>query len=325
MKIFTLFLVFIFSGFSLGQTTNPTPASTPVPMVTPNPIPIQIFRRPPTIQEREQEQLALKEQKERAEKMNIARRIINDLYRNPNSKEMQLLAVDNALKVKFADFLKNENTGLIKLFPTLKCAESPSVVVVSDVCIKYTMPGAGSSFSFRVKNYRIPSLADLSLSGNNFLTTGKWLHTIFVNIGDIPLNAVNLQTKGVSFLSNVPPDNYEKAKDLSYKLVKGINQDNFFYINSIEIRQNVTYVLRSIAYRGVFNKTAEGVVYNEFDYDKRKDIIVAFRVVERDIDGSITILWRRLSVKDSPKILLPSTIPDAGIKENKFLAQGLLK
>jgi len=37
--------------------------------------------------------------------------------------------------------------------------------------------------------------------------------------------------------------------------------------------------------------------------DKRMDLIVAFRVVGRETNGSVTILWKELNRLDAPKIL----------------------
>ena len=60
--------------------------------------------------------------------------------------------------------------------------------------------------------------------------------------------------------------------------------------------------MRSIAYRGKFRRAEAGVVYNELDFDKRRDIIVVFKIVDVEPDGSATIVWRMLRESKSPKL-----------------------
>ena len=40
------------------------------------------------------------------------------------------------------------------------------------------------------------------------------------------------------------------------------------------------------------------------NYDKRNDVTVVFRVVEKDANGDLTILWKEISRKNSPEIKL---------------------
>jgi hypothetical protein len=49
-------------------------------------------------------------------------------------------------------------------------------------------------------------------------------------------------------------------------------------------------------------RAVRGISYNELDFDKRRDVIVAFRVVRMDPDGSISILWKQLADGESPKL-----------------------
>ena len=60
--------------------------------------------------------------------------------------------------------------------------------------------------------------------------------------------------------------------------------------------------MRSIASRGKYIRSVLGVDYDEMGFDRRKDVIVVFRIVQRHADGAVTILWKRLAERDSPKI-----------------------
>lgn len=228
---------------------------------------------------------------------------IEPLYRKPTGKELKAVEPRRELFAKYAEFLRQPETGLTKLIDDKGCAESTKVVVATDNCLKYTMPGAGSSFSFRTQSYRIPRLADLTFTDKSFQASGVLLHGIFVNIGNVPLEAVTLETKGLKYLADFQPEpDYEKGREIDLQLTRGISHDGFLYRRGLYIVENTTFALRSVAYGGKYFRAVQNFTYNEFDYDKRKDVIVVFRIVERDEAGNVTILWKQLQEKDSPDI-----------------------
>ena len=332
MNKYVLLLVLLLplSGFSQNSAPPPSapptasaPAPTPQPLATPLGSPRQAqravaastqnIREFETLGKLEEELELAEEARKRQDKVKLARRMIDELYRKPTKKEMLTVAVDNDLREKFTDFLRLKNTGLIRLLNDTGCAENTNVVVASDNCLKNTMPGAGASFSFRINNYRIPRLADLGLTQNAFVTTGDWLHGILVNIGDVSLESVNFQTSGVGFINDFQPIvDVGNAREFDSKLSEGIKNDGFTYCRKTPARENQSYILRSIAYRGNILKSANGVRYNELDYDKRKDVLIAFRVVRKHQDGSLTLLWKRLAIKNSPKLIVKNVAGNRG-------------
>lgn len=236
-------------------------------------------------------------------KLSELARLVEPIYRKPTKEELKAVEPSGELLKKYAEFLRQNDTGLTKLISDRKCSDNTKVIVVTDDCMKYTMPGAGSSFSFRINNYRIPRLADLTFTDNSFQVSGNFLHGIFVNIGDVPLENATLQTDGINFLAEFQPEiDYEKAKELDRQLTEGIRQGDFLYRRGLFIVENTTFALRSIAYGGDYYRSIDGITYNELDFDKRRDIIVVFRIVEKDAEGNVTILWKKLQEKDSPKI-----------------------
>ena len=225
------------------------------------------------------------------------------LYRRPTGKELKLVEPRRELADKYGEVLRQPGTGLTKLIHDKGCAESTKVIVATADCLKYTMPGAGSSFSFREETYRIPRLADLTFTDNSFQATGILLHGIFVNIGDVPLESVTLLTPGIAYAAEFQPAvEFEKARELDRRLSEGVRHEGFIYRRALFARENATFVLRSIAYGGKLYRSIRGVTYNELDFDKRRDVLVAFRIVEKDAEGNITILWKRLWQKDSPNV-----------------------
>jgi hypothetical protein len=248
------------------------------------------------------ENLRLKDDTQRK----LLRARIIPLYRKPTEKEMAVLAPDPKDSSDYARFLKQKKVGLVKLVADKGCAGNVKVVVASPRCAKYTMPGAGSAYSFRERMHRLVRLGDIYFRKNTIQVPATLAHGIIVNLGNIPLEEVGLESKGVVFVSN-----FERSKTIieaaamANKLIKGIKNDGNVYASILAVRPESTYVLRSIAYRGKVLKSLPGLVYNELDFDNRRDVIVAFRIVRFVKDESITILWKELRNKKSPKIKIP--------------------
>jgi hypothetical protein len=228
---------------------------------------------------------------------------VEPLYRKPTARELKAVAPSPELTAKYAGFLRRSGTGLTKLIDDKGCAKNAKVLVATDDCLKYSMPGAGSSFSFRTGSYRIARLADITFTDNSFQASGVLLHGIFVNIGDVPLEEVTLQTEGLRYLVEFQPEpDYEKSRQIDARLMRGVRSDGFLYRRGLYAVENTTFALRSIAYDGKYFRAVRSVTYNEFDYDKRRDVIVVFRIVEKDAEGNVTILWKELQEKDSPDV-----------------------
>src|SRR6185295_19487728 len=103
-----------------------------------------------------------------------------------------------------------------------------------------------------------------------------------VALGDVPLETVTPETDGVTGLANItPPADYFEAVSLSRRNRAGFALDRFRYGSSLPVAENMTYVLRSTS-------------------NKRADVLVAFRVVNVDENGSVTLLWRKLKVYPKP-------------------------
>jgi hypothetical protein len=311
-KFFLLAGLFLF-GFinSFAQAPSPTPAPTPIkPSRAAMPIDLRATTNPGFVPDG----LELRQM--------ILQIVVQPLYRKPTKQELKIIAPASVLRQRYADFLAQDDTGLVRLVFDYGCADNTNIVTATETCLRFSMPGAGNSYSFRANTYRIRRLADLTFSGANFHVTGILTHGIMVNIGDVPLENVTLQTNGTKFINEFKPaSDLEKALELDKQLVKGIERDGFFYSRALTVEENKTYVLRSIAYNGKILRAAKGITYNELDFDKRKDVTVAFRVVSRDGDGSVTILWKELSRKDAPKIKKKLVEDTKQIKPSKLVAK----
>lgn len=302
MKKLALFITIVFGSFVFANGQQ----ATPVPQYTPDTA-REIRERIQREQQSNRRFDTLRNGGNRNINNGLLQKIFLDsiqpLYRKPTEEELKTLAPNAEDVRKFAAFLKQSNTGITRLAQDFGCAENTSIVVATPNCLLYTMPGAGSSFSFRTNNYRIRRLADLTFTNNSFQTTGVLLHGILVNLGDISLEQISLNTKGIKFLTDfATTGDLKKAAEIERQLVIGIEKDGFMYRSGTVAQENATYLLRSIAYRGTSMRAVQNVAYNELDFDKREDVLIALRVIRKDSDGSITILWKELESKKSPKI-----------------------
>ena len=229
------------------------------------------------------------------------RKDLEPLYRKPTKAEMGSVAPLAEDVDRYKDILKKPNTGIVKLVPDAGCPDAVPVVSAAGECLKYTMPGNGSSYSFRTKNYRIARLSDLTLLSNRFATKGFMSQGILVDLGDVPIESVSLTTEGVQYLRDFQPaTDINKAAKIDNDYLKGVQNGNFLYKRVVPVKENSTLLLRSIAYKGHSMRSHQTLTYDEFEFDERSDVLIAFRVVRRDADGAVTVVWRQIEEKKAP-------------------------
>ncbi len=233
----------------------------------------------------------------------IFREQIEPLYRKPTDKEMEILAPSAEDLGRYPAFIDRKNQGIVKLVADIGCDANLDVLSASKECVNYTMPGAGSSYSFRENMHRLKRLSDINFKKNTIQALGSLTHGIIVNVGDVSLEDVNLEAEGAQYLVKLKPaKDIGKAADLATRLKAGIKEGDFTYASIIEAKPDTTFLLRSIAYRGEAVKVTGNIAYNEFEFDKRRDMVVAFRIINMQPGKSITFLWKELDDNKSPII-----------------------
>ncbi len=248
--------------------------------------------------------------------------LVSPLYRKPTKKELQAISPSEEDLKKYAEFLEEPKTGLFRMIPDMGCPQDIKIVDASENCLKYSLPGAGAAFSFRKKNYQIWRLSDFVYKDSKFLSVGLFQQGIFLDVGDVELEKITADIGGLKFMNDyVPLTKSVEAYKEALKFIKGVTVNNYSYSSIIPAKVNSTYVLRSIAYRGPNFRSVKGIKYNEFDFDERKDVVVAFRVIKKDEDGSLIILWKEISRKDSPKLVLDKKEKQNNITPNNFVAK----
>ncbi len=215
-------------------------------------------------------------------------------------QKKRLLPEEDA--AKYTSFLREPKTGLIKLFPDVGCEENANIIRADKECLNWIPNSA--FYSFREREHTTEYLADIRLEKDFLISDGVLSQGILVALGSVPLDNVTLDSAGMNFLVNYQPE--QKNKDAyrqTVQITRGIKADKFLYKNTLPAIADTTYALRVIAYRGRFLQTFRRFRFNVLDGDERTDLTLAFRVVRKSEDGSISLLWKELQRKDAPKLL----------------------
>ena len=202
-------------------------------------------------------------------------REIESLRAQIREREAQFLQPAQADNERFAAFLAQPDTGLVRLLPP----ERYDNVL--------TLRGGGAYYSFTRRTHEYGFGSDVSLERNDFSVGFAGADFgMLVALEDVPISAVALDTPGVRYLSDFTPPTVEpEARIQQLRVSDGFQIENFHYKRNVLVRANMTYVLRSISYR-------------------ESDVLVAFRVVRIDEDGSVTLLWRMLRRYATPNLTL---------------------
>jgi hypothetical protein len=188
--------------------------------------------------------------------------------------------------LKFANFLRQPDTGLIRLMPKGKY-ESDGTISASDPNMDKLLPipGAGAFYSFTKKTHVLGPNSDISLADDVFYSGfAEDVLGLAILLGDVPLESVDSNSQGVDSLASFAPptSRAEMIKQLE-KNTDGFRVGNHSFRSTLIALPNMTYAMRSTAY-------------------DRSDILIAFRVVRQDDDGSLIILWKKLQEFQKSKL-----------------------
>lgn len=241
-----------------------------------------------------------------AEEKKVFNEKIWPIYRDSTKEEREALAPTEAVAGSYAAFLNKKDTGITRLSADIGCFTQDDVVSAKPECLKYTMPGSGSSYSFRIDDYRIQRLADINFKKDQLEALGTLNHGILVYLGDVPIEEVSLDSEGVKYLLKIDPaENFSEAGAFADKLLRGFKNNDFVYASVMKAIPGRTYVLRSIAYQGEAKRVINGLIFNELELDERRDVIVSFRVAAMNPGEDITLVWQELRNKKAPKLEAP--------------------
>lgn len=216
-----------------------------------------------------------------------------DVLKEINAKRTELADLEKAYlspaeedQFQFSEFLRTPNTGLVRLLPRQKFDSD----VYKENQRSITLRGGGAFYSFSHLTHEYGGGSDLALDQGHF-----WVgfagtdYGFFTNLGDVPLESVSVDTPAAAVFAAYKAAKDEAAAKTEYRrFVSAVYLGGVPIRNRVPVRLNSTYLLRSIGYL-------------------RSDVLVAFRVVRIDSDGSVTLLWKLLTKFETPNTKRPET------------------
>lgn len=232
--------------------------------------------------------------------MRTERRIFFPERKKPSGEQKKILQPNAADLTKYAAFLRQPKTGIFRLLPDPGCEENTNVIRADKKCLE-AIPES-SFYSFREREHTARHLADIRLKNDHLISDGILAQSFLVMLGDVELKDVSLETDGLDFMRNysVVAESAEARKQF-LQMKQGVISEDFLYRKIFPVAENMTYALRVVAFRGNLYQTFRGYRYDLLDGDKRIDLTIAFRVIRKNADGSLTLLWKELERRDAPK------------------------
>jgi hypothetical protein len=188
-------------------------------------------------------------------------------------EEKRLLAVPREDRALHAAFLKRKRTGLIRLLPRESFDR------------KLALRGGGAYYSFVHREHQYGYGSDIELQGGHFSVGFAGADFGFlVDLGDTPLESVSAETDGVRFVADFETPSAEReAREIQRQLSRsmGRHAGTSPYRRRLPAVVGHTYAVRSV------------------NYD-RSDVLVAFRVLRQDENGSVLLLWKTLKEYTPP-------------------------
>jgi hypothetical protein len=191
--------------------------------------------------------------------------------------EKQVLAVADSDRQEFAAFLTQPQTGVIRLLPReLYDGNGKRRLAIS---------GGGAYYSFVRKTHEYGYGSDIELSQDELSVGFAGAdYGLLLNLGDISLDQVaNDHPATRALLDYTPPTKEAEVRGEYRKLWKGIELSGFNFTSRVPAKVSNTYLLRSIS-------------------QERSDVAVAFRIVRKDNDGSLILLYKVLKTFPTPKM-----------------------
>ncbi len=200
---------------------------------------------------------------------------IESLREQIKLREATLLATADEDRKAHAEFLAQPDTGLVRLLPRDKWDS------------KLSMRGDGAYYSFARLTHEYGYGSDIQLEQEQFSVGFAGADFGFmVSLGDAPVENVSEETEAVQFMASFKTPSAEPEARASYRQFAfhpGHQAGRWTYKSRLPVVEGQTYALRSVNY-----------AYS--------DLLVAFRVVRKETDGSVVLLWKLL--KKYPKPVL---------------------
>lgn len=191
--------------------------------------------------------------------------------------EQKVLAVADSDRAEFAAFLSQPQTGIIRLLPRETYDGSAKRALA--------IRGGGAYYSFVRKTHEYGYGSDIELA-QNYLSVGfaGADYGLLLNLGDVSLEQVaNDHVATRALLDYTPPVREAEVRAENRKLWQGIELSGFTFKGRVPAKVSNTYLLRSISM-------------------DTSDTMVVFRIVRKDTDGSLILIYKVLKTFPKPKM-----------------------
>ncbi|MEZ5429229.1 MAG: hypothetical protein R2747_23480 [Pyrinomonadaceae bacterium] len=220
-----------------------------------------------------------------------------------SQRDRELIAMDAADKAEINSFLKLPETGFVRLHNSAECPEQSDLIDASAPC-PWNVPGKAGFYSFRTQDYSIRFFSDLQFEGDDLKIAGLYLLGFLTEMEDgTDIRDLGLASPGIREMAAFEPSVNAEEVQKQFAIAKnGFRVEDHIYKTALAPAVGKTYALRAIAYRGnAYWKVGEKK-FNPLEKDKRRDVIVVFRVIRKHEDGSISLLWKKLQEKEAPRL-----------------------
>ena len=211
-----------------------------------------------------------------------------DILDEIKAKRAELVALEKSYlapaeddQLQYAEFLRTPNSGLVRLLPR----EKFDTESYTDQTRAIVTRGGGAYYSFTKLRHEYGFATDIELAQNQFTVGFAGLDYGFLtNLGDVPLENLSVESSAVAlFAAYKPPHEEPLVRAEQMRFGQGSEIEGVQAKRNMPVKLNSTYLLRSMTFR-------------------EADVLVAFRVVRIDSDGSVTLLWKLLKKFEAPNI-----------------------
>ena len=215
-----------------------------------------------------------KSRAEIADDIELMQAQLEQMIERLKEREAELVAPSAEDRKAHADFLAQPDTGLARLLPRGK--------------YDLALEGGGAYYSFKRRTNEYGRGSDIELDGERFKVGFAGADFgFFVSLGDTPLESVSVESAELLPLAEIEvPADVAKARELYYRSNFGFEAQGRVYKREVPALVNNTYAVRSVNYG-------------------ERDVLVAFRVVRKDADGSLILLWKIVNEFPKPALFKP--------------------
>lgn len=187
--------------------------------------------------------------------------------------EQQFLAPSAKDEARYAEFLSQPDTGLIRLLPREVFENKLSIL------------GGGAYYSFARLTHEYGYGSDIELQQGQFSVGFAGADFGFLTkLGKVPIEDLTLSHPAAQFpAAFAAPTSEAEARQQQQRAGAGFDVNGFTYWYRVPVKKKNTYLLRSICY-------------------DVSDVLVVFRIASLDDDGSVVIVWKILKRFPLPKL-----------------------